>query len=66
MDRITTIQVPMLMRVQDVAKILDVSERTVWLLIARRRLASVKVGRGTRIRPFALDQFLERQTRRAV
>ena len=66
MDRVATITTPILMRVKDVAKVLNVSERTVWLLIARRRLASVKVGRGTRIRPFDIDQFLARQTRKAV
>jgi excisionase family DNA binding protein len=51
-----------LLRVPQVAKMLDVSEVTVWRLVGSKELESIKVGRSRRIDPEAVDAYKKRRT----
>jgi excisionase family DNA binding protein len=51
---------PSLLKVDDVAAALAVSRRTVWRLIADRRLPVRRVGRSVRVSDTDLRAFLER------
>ena len=46
-----------LLRVPQVAKMLDVSQPTVWRLVGRGELESIKVGRSRRIAPEAVEAY---------
>ena len=46
-----------LLKVPQVAKMLDVSEVTVWRLVGRGELESIKVGRSRRIAPEAVEDY---------
>lgn len=53
-----------LLRLPEAALQLSVSLRTIHVLIASGALASVRIGRSVRVRPSALEQFVEaRETR---
>lgn len=49
---------PRLLRVREAALLLNSSERTVWRLLAKRRLATVKLGRAVRIPLAELERFI--------
>ena len=51
-----------LLRVGQVAKMLDVSEVTVWRLVGSGELESIKVGRSRRIEPEAVEAYKKRRT----
>jgi len=53
----------LLLSVPEAAFVLGLSERTVWYLLERQRLASVRVGRAVRISRQQLDQFIADETR---
>lgn len=46
-----------LLRVPQVARMLDVSEVTVWRLVGRGDLESIKVGRSRRVSPEAVEAY---------
>lgn len=56
---------PAALTIREVSEALRVSPRHVNRLISSRRLASVQVGRCRRIRPEALDAFLQQHERLA-
>ena len=49
---------PGLLRVGDVARMLSCSERTVWRLLARQQLTTVRVGRAVRIPLAEVERFI--------
>ncbi len=51
-----------LLTVEEVAKTLKLSVRTVWSMISKGELASVKVAGVRRIAQSVLDEYLARQT----
>lgn len=46
-------------RVPAVAKTLDVSEKTVWRMIADGRLERVKIGRSVRVTAESLERYID-------
>lgn len=55
-----------LLRVAEVAQVLNVSLRKVWELTASGVLPSVRIGRSVRFRPEDVRAFLERNLKRAL
>lgn len=51
-----------LLKVPQVAKMLKVSEVTVWRLVGSGELESIKVGRSRRIDPEAVEAYKKRRT----
>ena len=49
----------LLLRVRDVARLLSLSERKVWLLIQTRRLAVVKLDGATRVTRGELERLIQ-------
>ena len=48
-----------LYKVDEAAELLSLGRTTLYQLIARKSLKSVKIGKATRIPDWALDEFLE-------
>ena len=55
-----------LLTYEDAAKILQVTDRTVWQLVKDRKLAAVRFGRSVRIDPADLQTFIEQAKRPEV
>lgn len=51
---------PPLLTYQEVAKLLHVTDRTVWQLVADGKLLAVRFGRSVRIDPTDLRAFIEK------
>lgn len=51
-----------LLRVPQVARMLGVSEVTVWRLVGSGELVSIKVGRSRKIDPAAVEDYKKRRT----
>lgn len=51
-----------LLRVPQVARMLGVSEVTVWRLVGSGELESIKVGRSRKIDPAAVEDYKKRRT----
>jgi excisionase family DNA binding protein len=51
---------PLLLRPEDVARVLNVSRNKVYVLIRQRELRSVKVGGSRRISAMALREYVDR------
>ena len=51
-----------LLKVPDVAKMLGVSEVTVWRLVGRGELESIKIGRSRKIDPAAVEAYKKSRT----
>lgn len=54
----TELQGYFLLTAQDVAKSLHVSEAMAYLLMQRKQIATVKIGRSVRVRPIDLEKFI--------
>ena len=52
-----------LMTAEEVSEVLQIGLSTVYLLLQRGELASVRIGRCVRIRPPDLDEFIELRAR---
>jgi excisionase family DNA binding protein len=52
---------PKLLRINEAAHDLAVSQRTIWRLIAAGELEAVNIGRAVRVTRASLDAFCERQ-----
>jgi len=50
-----------LLRLRDVAKWLDLSDRKVWQLAVEGELQSLKLGRARRFDPVDVEAYIERQ-----
>ncbi len=44
--------------IKEVAKILNIKHRTIYIIVKEKRLKSIKIGRHIRIRASDLEQFL--------
>ncbi len=53
------------MTLEDVAKLLEVSERTILRLLDKKELKGFKVGRAWRFEPKDVEDYIERQRRKA-
>ena len=53
---------PRLLNAQDVAGALNMGISTVYLLVERGELPSIRIGRSVRIRPEDLEKFIESKT----
>lgn len=53
--------VPILLKVEEAAQLCNVSRSTVYDLMGKGEIPSIKVGRVRRIPRVAIDQFIERQ-----
>ena len=51
-----------LMTAEEVSEVLQIGLSTVYLLLQRGELASVRIGRCVRIRPPDLDEFIESES----
>lgn len=49
---------PKLLNIRQVAKALNVSDKTVWRRIERRELAARRIGRHVKVRPEDLDAYV--------
>jgi excisionase family DNA binding protein len=54
---------PLLLRVNDAAKLLGVGVTKIYDLMRRRELSFVKIGRSTRIELTAIQDFIDRERR---
>ena len=57
---------PRLLNAQDVAGALNVGISTVYLLVERGELPSIRIGRSVRIRPEDLEKFIESKAQRGA
>lgn len=64
MDSIT--QESALLKIEQAAKYLAISRRTLWTLIADKEIPSIRFRRTTRIARADLDQFIQNQRGAAV
>jgi excisionase family DNA binding protein len=55
---------PRLLNAQDVAAALNMGISTVYLLVERGELPSIRIGRSVRIRPEDLEKFIESKAQR--
>jgi len=59
-DRVDLVQLPMLVTVDQVAKMLGIGRTTAWELIRRQKIKSVKIGRTRRVPIEAIQEYIER------
>jgi excisionase family DNA binding protein len=55
-----------LLNAQDVAAALNMGLSTVYMLVERGELPSIRIGRSVRIRPEDLEKFIESKTQRGA
>lgn len=55
-------QMTKLMKVPEVAELLNISQKATWSMIYRREIDVVRIGRSVRIPLGAIDQLIERGT----
>ncbi len=55
---------PRLLNAQDVAAALNMGLSTVYMLVERGELSSIRIGRSVRIRPEDLEKFIESKAQR--
>lgn len=53
---------PLLVDVPNTALMMDISEETVWRMLARRELESILVGKSRKIRITEIERYLEENT----
>jgi len=53
-----------LLNAQDIAEALNIGLSTVYLLLERGELPSIRIGRSVRVRPQDLDEFIESRVQR--
>jgi excisionase family DNA binding protein len=53
---------PQLVKVPEAAKLLAISEKTLWAWVAGRRIEVVRIGRAVRIPTKAIEQLIEQGT----
>jgi excisionase family DNA binding protein len=51
-----------LIRVPEAAKLLNLSQKTIWAMIYRRDFEVVRIGRSVRIPQTSIDELIERGT----
>ncbi len=57
---------PRLLNAQEVAAALNMGLSTVYLLVERGELSSIRIGRSVRIRPEDLEKFIESKAQRGA
>lgn len=55
-------QIPQLLKVPDVASILNISSSQAYRLVSRNKIASVRIGHSVRVQPDDLQAFIQAQT----
>ncbi len=59
-------QTPMLFDVKQTARLLNVSERSVWSLIRRQELGSIQIGSRRLVPPQMIERFIAERLEEAV
>jgi excisionase family DNA binding protein len=59
-DGVDLVQLPMLVTVDQVAKMLGIGRTTAWELVRKQKIKSVKIGRTRRVPIEAIQEYIER------
>jgi excisionase family DNA binding protein len=59
-DRVDLLQQPMLVTVDQVAKMLSIGRTAAWVLVRKNNIRSVKIGRTRRVPISAIQEYVQR------